>query len=78
MNPIVQLIAQLRQSSNPEQFILDMMAKNTQNNPMLSNILTLAKNGKYDEIEKIARNVASEKGIDFDKEYTSFKQMFGA
>lgn len=77
MNPIMQLIQQLRQSSNPEQFILDIISKNSQGNPVFSNIVNLAKDGKYDEIEKIARNMAKEKGMDFDKEYTDFKQMFG-
>ena len=27
-------------------------------------------------VEQLARNVARERGIDFDKEFNSFKQMF--
>jgi hypothetical protein len=39
--------------------------------------LFLAKNNRTKDIEQIARNMAKEKGIDFDKEFTAFKQRFG-
>lgn len=79
MNPqVMQLLAQLRQSSNPQEMLYGLMEKGAQGNPIYSNILNLAKENKFDEIEQIARNIAKEKGIDFDKEFTSFKQMFGA
>jgi hypothetical protein len=35
--------------------------------------LDLAKNNRTAEIEKIARNLCAERGIDFDKEFNSFK-----
>ena len=44
---------------------------------MLANILSLAQNGNTQEIENIVRNMARERGIDFDKEFNSFRQMFG-
>ena len=44
---------------------------------MFANILSLAQNGNTQEIENIVRNMARERGIDFDKEFNSFKQMFG-
>jgi hypothetical protein len=40
-------------------------------------MLSLAQSGNTQEIEKIARNVAQEKGLDFDTEFNSFKQKFG-
>lgn len=45
--------------------------------PMGANLLDLAKNNKTSEIEQIARNAAAQKGLDFDKEFTAFKQRFG-
>ena len=75
---IMQILAQLRQSSNPQQFLIDMIEKNAaQDNPMYSNMIKLMKENKYDEIEKIGRNIAREKGINFDEEFAKFKQMLG-
>lgn len=45
--------------------------------PMGKNLLSLVKNGNSQGIEEIARNMSLQKGIDFDKEFTAFKQMLG-
>ena len=47
------------------------------NNPIFSNLLALAKNNKGEEIENIARNLCKERGVDFDKEFNSFRQNLG-
>ena len=47
------------------------------NNPLFANLLSLAKANNTSEIETIARNMFKEKGMDFDKEFNSFKQNFG-
>ena len=44
---------------------------------MGQNLLNLAKNGRSADIEQIARNLAKQKGIDFDKEFAAFKEMLG-
>ena len=49
--------------------------KQNNNNPIISNILQLAEQNKTNEIETIARNLFKEKGLDFDKEFNSFKQQ---
>jgi hypothetical protein len=41
------------------------------------NLLNLARNGQTTEIEKIARNLCKERGMDFDQEFMKFRQMFG-
>ena len=64
-------------SGNPKQNMLNILKERAQGNPMFANMLSLAQNGNTQEIEKIARNVAQEKGLDFDKEFNSFKQTFG-
>ena len=63
-------------SGNPKQNMLNILRERAQGNPMFANMLSLAQSGNTQEIEKIARNVAQERGIDFDKEFNSFKQMF--
>ena len=43
------------------------------NTPMGKNLLALAKQNKTKEIEQIPRNIYQQHGIDFDKEFASFK-----
>jgi hypothetical protein len=45
--------------------------------PMGENLLTLAKNNDSTGIEKIVRNIYSQRGLDFDKEFMAFKQLLG-
>lgn len=68
---------QMARSGNPQQLVMNMLQQNAQGNPMFANILSLAQNGNTQEIENIVRNMARERGIDFDKEFNSFRQMFG-
>ena len=62
---------------NPQQNMLNLLKERAQGNPMFANMLSLAQSGNTQEIENIARNVAKEKGLDFDTEFNSFKQKFG-
>ena len=64
-------------NGNPEQMMMSMLEQSAQNNPILENLLNMAKNNDSEGIESYVRNVAKEKGIDYDKEFNSFKQMFG-
>lgn len=77
MNPI-SLIQMIQQGKNPEQLMLSMLEQQaSNNNPLLSNLILLAKEGKGKDIEQIARNIVNEKGLDFDVEFNKFKQQFG-
>ena len=68
MNPI-QLIQMIQQGKNPEQLMLSILEQQaSNNNPLLSNLILLAKEGKGKDIEQIARNIVNEKGLDFDIE----------
>ena len=75
MNPF-QMIQMLK-SGNPQSFVFQMLEQNAQNNPFFANILQLAKSNKTAEIEQIAVNMCKEKGIDFNKEFNSFKSNLG-
>jgi hypothetical protein len=44
---------------------------------MSANLYELAKKGDTAEIERIARNIAQTRGIDFDKEFPSFVESLG-
>lgn len=73
---MVQFVNMMK-NGNPEQVMMSMLEQSAQNNPILENLLNMAKNNDSEGIESYVRNVAREKGIDYDKEFNSFKQMFG-
>ncbi len=68
---------QMAKTGNPQQLVMGMLQQRAQGNPIFANILSLAQNGNTGEIENIVRNMAKERGVDFDKEFNSFRQMFG-
>ena len=70
-------ISKIVNNSNPQSFVMSMLQTTAQRgDPMAQNLVKLVHAGNTKEIEQVARNVAKEKGIDFDKEFNSFKQMF--
>ena len=73
MNPLQMLGAM----KNPQAFIQQMM-NNSQimQNPMAKNIIDMAQKGDVEGIEQMGRNIAKEKGIDFDKAFSDFKKQF--
>ena len=73
MNPFQMLGAM----KNPQAFIQQMM-NNSQvmRNPIAKNIIDMAQKGDVEGIEQMGRNIAKEKGIDFDKEFSNFKKQF--
>lgn len=74
-NPM-ELITQIRQGKNPEQLMLSILEGQASQNPIYANLLNLAKENRTADIEAFARNVAKEKGIDFDKEFSRFKKQY--
>ena len=62
---------------NPQAFMQQMM-NNSQimQNPMAKNIIDMAQKGDVAGIEQMGRNIAKEKGIDFDKAFSDFKKQF--
>lgn len=75
VNPVY-LINQMRQGKNPEQLMIDILEGEASQNPVMGNLLTMAKDNRTADIEKFARNLAKEQGIDFDKEFSKFKKQY--
>lgn len=66
----------LKGVKNPQQFLMNMIGQNQ--NPMMSQLMNLAKTGDKTQIENFARNVCKERGMDFDKSFSEFmKQIKG-
>lgn len=72
VNPM-QLIQLIKNGKNPQQLLISILQQQGNNNPILQNAMNLAKNGDASALEQIARNLAQQKGIDFDKEFANFK-----
>ena len=71
------IIKMIREGKNPQQVLLNLLDQQAQNNPMYANLATLARENRGKEIEAIARNLAKERGIDFDKEFMNFRRTYG-
>ena len=76
-NPLLQFMQMVRSGSNPQQMIIQMLQQSAQNNPVGQNLLTMAQNNDGKGIEKVARNLCAQRGLDFDKEFAAFKQQLG-
>lgn len=73
----LKILSAIKNGQNPQQLIMSVLEGEMGNTPMGQNLLQLAKEQRGDEIEKIARNLCAQRGLDFDKEFMSFKQRIG-
>ena len=73
----MQLIQMIKSGKNPQQLVIAVLEQQMGNTPVGKNLLTLAKQGKTNDIEQIVRNLAQQQGVDFDKEFTNFRHMLG-
>ena len=74
MNPIEIIKGFISRGGNPQQLIMKAM-RNNNSNPMINNLVEMAKSGNSKGVENFARNLFKGKGRDFDKEYGEFMQM---
>lgn len=75
MNPIQQMMTMAKTGQNPQQLIMNFLYG--QSSPMGQNLLKLAQSHDAKSLEQIARNMCAQRGADFDKEFTAFKQSLG-
>lgn len=70
MNPMNLLKTFVNGGGSPQEFIKNAMGSNS--NPMISNLMNMAKSGNKKDVENFARNYCKERGKDFDKEFADF------
>ena len=70
MNPIGMLKQYVLQGMTPQ----NILRKVNIQNPMLNNVIGMAKNGDTQGVETFARNICKQKDIDFDTEYSKFRK----
>ena len=61
---------------NPQQLLMKAMSMKGNSNPMIANLMQMANSGNTQGVEQFARNYFREKGLDFDKEFSSFMSNF--
>ena len=76
INPI-QLIQMIKSGKNPQQLLIGILQNQAQQNPMYKDFLYLIQNNRANEIEPIVRANFQKNGLDFDKEFNSFKKTLG-
>lgn len=69
MNNIFDL---LKLITNPKEYALNILQ--AQVNPMTNNLLQMAERNDKEALEKFARNMFKEKGLDYDKEIEPFRK----
>lgn len=75
VNPM-QLIQLIKGGNNPQQLIMNILQQQGNNNPILNNAANLAQNGDVGALTNIARNIAQQRGLDFDKQFAAFRNQF--
>lgn len=77
-NPLGMMFQMMRGGGNPQQIIGQMM-NNSQiaQNPMLKNAMEMASKGDSEGVEKLARNLCAEKGINPDEAVAKIKSQLG-
>ena len=71
----MRLIQMIKQGQNPEQLLMQVLEGQAGSNPMTANLLSLAKKKDAKSLEKIARNIFAQRGLDFDTEFNALMQM---
>lgn len=74
VNPM-QLIQMIKGGQNPQQLVMNILRQQGQSNPILNNAMNLAQGGNTSALEMLARNLAAQRGLDFDKEFANFKSQ---
>lgn len=77
INNPMQFLMAVRSGQNPMQMLTQMLEQSAGNTPMGQNILSLMQKGDRGGIEMLARNLCAQRGLDFDKEFSNFKQQLG-
>lgn len=71
------LVQAIKNGQNPQQLLLNILQNNMSSSPVGANLYELARTGQAAEIEKIVRNIAQSRGVDYDREFPRFVASLG-
>lgn len=72
VNPM-QLLQMIKNGMNPQQLVMSFLQQPQNNNPILQNAVNLAQGGNSSALQMVARNLASQKGVNFDQAFSDFQ-----
>ena len=75
-NNLMQFLQLINSNSNPQQVVMNMLEQRANENPIYKNLAQLVQQGDTARIETIVKNIAQEKGIDYNKEFNAFQKIF--
>ena len=74
-NPLGMIFQIMRCGENPQAMLKQTLGNNQIiSNPIMKNALEMAQNGNMKGVEKLARNLCKEKGIEADEFFSKIKQ----
>lgn len=74
INPM-QIIQMIKGGMNPQQIISQVLPQ-FNGIPVVQNAYTMMQNGNTQGLQQIARNLAQQRGINFDTQFANFKNSF--
>lgn len=74
INPM-QIIQMIKGGMNPQQ-VLNQILPQYKNVPVIQNAYAMMQSGNMQGLQQIARNLAQQRGMDFDTEFSNFKNSF--
>lgn len=75
VNPM-QLIQLIKGGQNPQQLVMSILQQQGNNNPIIQNAVSLARNGNTAALKTLGQNLAAQKGLNFDQEFANFTNYF--
>jgi hypothetical protein len=76
INPM-QLMQMMRLGGNPQQALINMMKRQSGNNPVMNNAIQMMEKGDSAGVEQLARNLCKEKNLNPDDVLSQIKTQFG-
>lgn len=79
MNPLMSIMVQMMKGEENPQVMLHQIMENNQimSNPMAKNVIEMFQKGDIDGMQKMAENLAKERGTTIDDVKNSIMQQFG-
>lgn len=74
MNNPMQIMQLLKGIKNPKETVFQLLKGN--NNPIMKNLVEMAEKGDKEGVENFARNLYTQQGKDFDKDFSEFMNNF--
>ena len=74
MNPFNIIKGFMTRGMTPKGIVMNIMGGNK--NPIFNNLVEMAEKGDNQGVEKFAKNIMKEKGLDYDTEVANFKRTF--